>query len=119
MRYTSDFSSFARKQGIRDPFAVEMELFKKRCHTDKEGSIYIECDDLTEEEISLSDEKAKYIKARDEYVSDRLFQDFGYEVVFNKDYGKKYIPCEGRDCQCHMDCYMNGECKYDQSRESD
>lgn len=103
---------------MRDPFKAEMDLFEKRCHVDEEGCTYIECNLMTEEEKILQNEKAKYIKAREEYITDRLFQDFGYSAILNRMKNKKYIPCDGADGQCHMDCHMNGECKYDQSRES-
>lgn len=98
---------------MRDPFFAEMELFEKRCHKDESGNTYIECGIITQEEKILQDEKDKYIKAREEYITDRLFQNFGYSAILNRTHNKKYIPCEGADGQCHMDCYMNGECQHD------
>lgn len=132
MNISADFRKYAREHGIRDPFEVSQQLFKKRCHRNKDGStsVDVEWDEETgkikeDPDEPTRAEKDAYIRMRDEYVARRCFYEIGYEsFLFHtqpKDYERNYdisymrneiefIPCKSADRQCTFDCPKFAEC---------
>lgn len=63
------------------------------------------------------DNKAYYQKmkifqqAENEYVTRKLFEDFGYEAAYNynADIAATWKPCLGGDGQCNMNCITFGQ----------
>lgn len=131
MNISAAFAKYAREHGIRDPFEVSRQLFKKRCR--KEGTDIIVEFDWDEETGKVKEdpdeptrtEKDAYIKMRDEYVARRCFYEIGYEsFLFHtkpKDYECNYdisymriedefVPCKSADSQCNMFCHRFAEC---------
>ena len=131
MNFSADFAKYAREHGIRDPFEVSRQLFKKRCRT-KGTDLVVEFD-WDEETGKIKEdpqeptraEKDAYIKMRDEYVARRCFYEIGYESFLAhtrlKDYPCDYdisymrneiefIPCKSADGQCSFDCPKFAEC---------
>jgi hypothetical protein len=131
MNFSADFNKYAREHGIRDPFEVSRQLFKKRCRT--EGTDLVVEFDWDEETGKIKEdpqeptraEKDAYIKMRDEYVARRCFYEIGYESFLAhtrpKDYECDYdisymrneiefIPCKSADGQCIFDCPKFAEC---------
>lgn len=131
MNISADFRKYAREHGIRDPFEVSQQLFRKRCRI--EGAETIVEFDWDEETGKIKEdpdeptraEKDAYIRMRDEYVARRCFYEIGYEsFLFHtrpKDYACDYdisymrneiefIPCKSADCQCTFDCPKFTEC---------
>ena len=131
MNISADFAKYAREHGIRDPFKVSRQLFKKRCRTEgtdlvvefdwdeKTGKIKEDPDEPTREE------KDNWIAMRDEYVARRCFNEIGYEsFLFHTkpcDYESAYdishlreedefVPCLSADRQCMMTCHKYAEC---------
>lgn len=60
-----------------------------------------------------------YLKNMVQYFTDKIFKEFGYQGLLNslyKEEADKYIPCEDFTHQCHLNCYMKGNCKYAEDR---
>ena len=132
MNFSSDFSKYARENGIRNPFEVSQALFNKRCHNNEDGSmsVEIEWDEETgkikaDPQEPTRAEKDAYIKMRDEYIARRCFYEIGYEMFLAhtepKDYkcgydisymrdSVEFIPCKSADHQCTFDCMKFAEC---------
>ena len=131
MNISADFSKYARERGIRDPFEVSRQLFRKRCRIEgAETIVEFDWDEKTgkikeDPDEPTRAEKDAYIKMRDEYVARRCFYEIGYEsFLFHtrpKDYKCNYdisymrneiefIPCKSADRQCTFDCPKFAEC---------
>ena len=126
MDISADFSKYAREHGIRDPFEVSRQLFKKRCRT--EGTDLVVNFDWDEETGKIKEdpeeptraEKDAYIMMRDEYVARRVFEEIGYEAFLqhtnpDKTYDISFLrnelfPCNSADHQCSFDCVKFAEC---------
>lgn len=131
MNISADFAKYARERGIRDPFEVSRQLFRKRCRI--EGAETIVEFDWDEETGKIKEdpdeptraEKDAYIRMRDEYTARRCFYEIGYEsFLFHtrpKDYECNYdisymrneiefIPCKSANRQCTFDCPKFAEC---------
>ena len=131
MNFSADFAKYAREHGIRDPFAVSRQLFKKRCRT--EGTDLVVEFDWDEETGKIKEdpqeptraEKDAYIKMRDEYVARRCFNEIGYESFlfhtkphdYECDYDISYmrgldefVPCQSADAQCMLTCHRFVDC---------
>lgn len=131
MNFSADFAKYAREHGIRDPFAVSQQLFRKRCRT--EGAELIVEFDWDEETGKIKEdpdeptraEKDAYIRMRDEYIARRCFYEIGYESFLahtqkpNYECGYdisylrnniEFIPCKSADHQCTFDCMKFAEC---------
>lgn len=66
---------------------------------------------VTEEELH------EYMRMRDEYIAEAVLQKHGWNEFAKycakamiEDFMGKHTPCEADDGQCHMDCYLRGEC---------
>lgn len=126
MNFSLDFSKYAREHGIRDPFEVSQQLFKKRCRTEGTDLIVdIEWDEETgkikeDPQEPTRVEKDAWIKMRDEYVARRVFEEIGYEAFLqhtkpDKTYDISFLrnelfPCNSADHQCSFDCPKFAEC---------
>lgn len=131
MNISADFATYACEHGIRDPFEVSQQLFKKHCRI--EGTDMIVEFDWDEETGKIKEnpdeptraEKDAYIKMRDEYVARRCFYEIGYESFlahtkkpnYECNYDISYmrneiefIPCKSADRQCTFDCMKFAEC---------
>lgn len=128
---SADFAKYAREHGIRDPFEVSRQLFKKRCRT--EGTDLIVEFDWDEKTGKIKEdpdeptraEKDAYIKMRDEYIASRCFYKIGYDsFLFHTkphDYENNYdvsymrgldefVPCRSADAQCMLTCHRFVDC---------
>lgn len=131
MEISADFDKYARENGVRNPFEVSRQLFKKRCHI--EGADMIVEFDWDEETGKIKEdpdepartEKDAYIKMRDEYTARRCFYEIGYESFlfhtepynYECNYDVSYmrneiefVPCKSADHQCRFDCMKFAEC---------
>lgn len=128
MNISADFRKYAREHGIRDPFEISQQLFRKRCRI--EGAETIVEFDWDEETGKIKEdpdeptraEKDTYIRMRDEYVARRCFYEIGYESFYlrtspNRYYDISYmrdnlefVPCKAADHQCTFDCVKFAEC---------
>ena len=131
MTFSADFAEYARELGIRDPFAVSQQLFRKRCRT--EGTDLVVDFEWDEEAGKIKEdpneptraEKDVFIRMRDEYVARRCFYEIGYESFLahtkKPDYKCNYdisylrdsiefIPCKSADHQCTFYCMKFAEC---------
>ena len=134
MNISADFRKFAREHGIRDPFEVSRQLFKKRCRT--EGTDMIVEFDWDEETGKIKEdpdeptraEKDAYIKMRDEYVAMRCFYEISYdsflfhtkphdyECNYDVSYMRnldRFVPCLSADGQCMLTCHRFMKCAID------
>ena len=128
MNFSSEFESYAKSKGIRNPFKVSMRAFQNRCHKNEDGSISmdIEFDEngkiKTDPAEPSREERDAYIRMRDEYVARRCFEEIGYEMFLGQTKpGKTYdisymrdmeefVPCRSADRQCAFDCCKYAEC---------
>ena len=128
MNFSSEFESYAKSKGIRNPFKVSMRSFENRCHKNEDGSISMDIEFDENGKIKADpaetsrEERDAYIRMRDEYVARRCFEEIGYEMFLahNKP-GKTYdisymrdmeefVPCRSADRQCAFDCCKYAEC---------
>ena len=81
----------------------------------RNGAIQIEAPigkcPVTEEEMH------EYMRMRDEYIAEAVLRKHGWNEFAKycakamiEDFMGKHTPCEADDGQCHMDCYLRGEC---------
>ena len=125
MNFSSEFESYAKSKGIRNPFKVSMRAFENRCHKNEDGSISMDIEFDENGKIKADpaepsrEERDAYIRMRDEYVARRCFEEIGYEsFLFHTqphDYECNYdisymreqnefIPCKSADGQCSFYC---------------
>ena len=125
MNFSSEFESYAKSKGIRNPFKVSMRAFENRCHRNEDGSISMDIEFDENGKIKADpaepsrEERDAYIRMRDEYVARRCFEEIGYEMFLAhtkpKDYECNYdisymreqnefIPCKSADRQCSFYC---------------
>ena len=125
MNFSSEFESYAKSKGIRNPFKVSMRAFENRCHKNEDGSISMDIEFDENGKIKADpaepsrEERDAYIRMRDEYVARRCFEEIGYEsFLFHTqphDYECNYdisymreqnefIPCKSADRQCSFYC---------------
>ena len=128
MNFSANFAKYARERGIRDPFEVSQQLFKKRCRTEGTDLIVdIEWDEETgkikeDPQEPTRVEKDAWIRMRDEYVARRCFEEIGYEsfylrtspdhyydISYMRD-NLEFVPCKAADHQCTFDCVKFAEC---------
>ena len=128
MNFSSEFESYAKSKGIRNPFKVSMLAFENRCHKNEDGSISmdIEFDENGKIKADPAEpsrkERDAYIRMRDEYVARRCFEEIGYEMFLahtkpGKTYDisymrdmEEFVPCRSADRQCAFDCCKYAEC---------
>lgn len=130
MQFSSDFSKYARAQGVRDPFEVSRKLFAKKCRNNADGSIGVtlEWDEETgkvkiDPEEPTRAEKDAWIRMRDEYIARRCFYEIGYDMflahtkpgdTYDISYMRdldEFVPCRSADRQCAMFCKnIGGNC---------
>ena len=128
MNFSSEFESYAKSKGIRNPFKVSMQAFENRCHKNEDGSISMDIEFDENGKIKADpaepsrEERDAYIRMRDEYVARRCFEEIGYEMFLahtqpGKTYDISYIrnmeefvPCRSADRQCAFDCCKYAEC---------
>ena len=128
MNFSSEFESYAKSKGIRNPFKVSMRAFENRCHKNEDGSISMDIEFDENGKIKADpaepsrEERDTYIRMRDEYVARRCFEEIGYEMFLaHTQPGKAYdisymrnmeefVPCRSADRQCAFDCCKYAEC---------
>lgn len=128
MNFSSEFESYAKSKGIRNPFKISMRTFENRCHKNEDGSISmdIEFDENGKIKADPAEpsrkERDAYIRMRDEYVARRCFEEIGYEMFLahtkpGKTYDisymrdmEEFVPCRSADRQCAFDCCKYAEC---------
>ena len=128
MNFSSEFESYAKSKGIRNPFKVSMRAFENRCHKNEDGSISMDIEFDENGKIKADpaepsrEERDAYIRMRDEYVARRCFEEIGYEMFLaHTEPGKTYdisymrdmeefVPCRSADRQCAFDCCKYAEC---------
>lgn len=132
MNFSADFNKFAKEHNIRDPFEVSRNLFSKRCHRNKDGSMSVDIE-IDEETGKIKEdakepsraEKDAWIKMRDEYIAMRCFYEVGYdsflfhtkphdyECNYDVSYMRKldrFVPCLSADAQCMLTCHRFVDC---------
>lgn len=128
MNFSSEFESYAKSKGIRNPFKVSMQAFENRCHKNEDGSISMDIEFDENGKIKADpaepsrEERDAYIRMRDEYVVRRCFEEIGYEMFLahtkpGKTYDisymrdmEEFVPCRSADRQCAFDCCKYAEC---------
>lgn len=128
MNFSSEFESYAKSKGIRNPFKVSMRAFGNRCHKNEDGSISMDIEFDENGKIKADpaepsrEERDTYIRMRDEYVARRCFEEIGYEMFLahtkpSKTYDisymrdmEEFVPCRSADRQCAFDCCKYAEC---------
>ena len=128
MNFSSEFESYAKSKGIRNPFKVSMQVFQNRCHKNEDGSISMDIEFDENGKIKADpaepsrEERDAYIRMRDEYVARRCFEEIGYEMFLahtkpGKTYDisymrdmEEFVPCRSADRQCAFDCCKYAEC---------
>ena len=128
MNFSSEFESYAKSKGIRNPFKVSMQAFENRCHKNEDGSISMDIEFDENGKIKADpaepsrEERDAYIRMRDEYVARRCFEEIGYEMFLahtqpSKTYDisymrnmEEFVPCRSADRQCAFDCCKYAEC---------
>ena len=128
MNFSSEFESYAKSKGIRNPFKVSMRAFENRCHKKEDGSISMDIEFDENGKIKADpaepsrEERDAYIRMRDEYVARRCFEEIGYEMFLahtkpGKTYDisymrdmEEFVPCRSADRQCAFDCCKYAEC---------
>lgn len=128
MNFSSEFESYAKNKGIRNPFKVSMQAFQNRCHKNEDGSISMDIEFDENGKIKADpaepsrEERDAYIRMRDEYVARRCFEEIGYEMFLahtkpGKTYDisymrdmEEFVPCRSADRQCAFDCCKYAEC---------
>lgn len=128
MNFSSEFESYAKSKGIRNPFKVSMRAFQNRCHKNEDGSISMDIEFDENGKIKADpaepsrEERDAYIRMRDEYVARRCFEEIGYEMFLahtkpSKTYDisymrdmEEFVPCRSADRQCAFDCCKYAEC---------
>ena len=128
MNFSSEFESYAKSKGIRNPFKVSMLAFENRCHKNEDGSISMDIEFDENGKIKADpaepsrEERDAYIRMRDEYVARRCFEEIGYEMFLahtqpGKTYDisymrnmEEFVPCRSADRQCAFDCCKYAEC---------
>ena len=128
MNFSSEFESYAKSKGIRNPFKVSMLAFENRCHKNEDGSISMDIEFDENGKIKADpaepsrEERNAYIRMRDEYVARRCFEEIGYEMFLahtkpGKTYDisymrdmEEFVPCRSADRQCAFDCCKYAEC---------
>ena len=128
MNFSSEFESYAKSKGIRNPFKVSMQAFQNKCHKNEDGSISMDIEFDENGKIKADpaepsrEERDAYIRMRDEYVARRCFEEIGYEMFLahtkpGKTYDisymrdmEEFVPCRSADRQCAFDCCKYAEC---------
>ena len=128
MNFSSEFESYAKSKGIRNPFKVSMRTFENRCHKNEDGSISMDIEFDENGKIKADpaepsrEERDAYIRMRDEYVARRCFEEIGYEMflahtkpgkIYDISYMRnmeEFVPCRSADRQCAFDCCKYAEC---------
>ena len=128
MTFSSEFESYAKSKGIRNPFKASMRAFENRCHKNEDGSISMDIEFDENGKIKADpaepsrEERDAYIRMRDEYVARRCFEEIGYEMFLahtkpGKTYDisymrnmEEFVPCRSADRQCAFDCCKYAEC---------
>ena len=128
MNFSSEFESYAKSKGIRNPFKVSMLAFENRCHKNEDGSISMDIEFDENGKIKADpaepsrEERDAYIRMRDEYVARRCFEEIGYDMflahtqpgeTYDISYMRnmeEFVPCRSADRQCAFDCCKYAEC---------
>lgn len=128
MSFNSEFESYAKSKGIRNPFQVSMRAFKNRCHKNEDGSTSIDIEFDENGKIKADpaepsqEERDTYIRMRNEYIARRCFEEIGYDMflgctapgeTYDISYMRnmeEFVPCRSADRQCTLECYKYAEC---------
>lgn len=114
----------ATKRGLRNPFDVSLNLFKKRrsYKTDENGRTIGILRPPTEEDALAEpsiEEKEEYMRQRNEWFVEEAFKEYGWDYAIymaktsTVDYSyvlERLRPCESADGQCRFDCKEFGLC---------
>lgn len=119
MKAREEFERQWAKEHGATPFWKRHNMISQKFHTDEEGYTSIDLDYKPEKEAGWPTDKeiADFIEQRETYVAIALLEKNGWEpfrlhCINNKleHLLTRHTPCESADGQCHMDCYMLGEC---------
>lgn len=118
LAFEEDFFQEMKKQGIRNPHKVRMDIYRERRENLPHGGFKI--NPPTEDQKAREPKKEEYDSWKnlhDKFIADKIFEEFGYGTVrkapdWISQFAKDYIPCEGYGGQCDFDCLMRGDCKY-------
>ncbi len=117
MDFSSDFVKYAKNKGIRNPFQVRQEIFTRSIKI-RNNNVGISMDVPKDVDEPSSAEIETYVKMRDEYIANRIFEEIGYErflkhISPNYIYMRtedRFIPCKSADKQCDIFCHRFAEC---------
>lgn len=110
--YELEFNKAAASQGLMNPFEEEDAFFREHIKGDHE-CWGIDLQDLEKlDRAELRKRKTEWIAKRKEYVTQKLFEQFGYDVAAKyaeKDLNR--LPCSGADGQCNFNCSIYSQCQ--------
>lgn len=119
--YDLEFEYWTEKEGLRNPFKISSELFKKKCKKNKDGSWTIYNIEYVDPEEPTDTEKKVYRMINYMYVLDKIYAILGYEAaldrvqLWNEEIIRQYFetlkPCESAERQCDMRCKYFLECE--------
>lgn len=119
--YDIEFHNWAEQEGLRDPFKLHMELFQKRCKTDKNGAIKIYDIGAVDPNEPSEEEKTVFRMINYMFILDKIFAELGYDAALNRielwnepiitSYFARFKPCEDAKRQCDMRCKYFLECE--------
>lgn len=110
--YEREFSKVAASQGLVNPFEEEDAFYREHITGDHK-CWGIDLQDLEKlDRAGLRKRKTEWIAKRKEYVIQKLFEQFGYDVAAR--YAEKdldRLPCSGADGQCNFNCRIYSQCQ--------
>lgn len=116
LRAHEEFDRLYKQEHGELPFWKRHKWMTSGWRDMENGAIQIEAPigecPVTEEELH------EYMRMRDEYIAEAVLQKHGWNEFTKycaqamiEDLIQKHTPCEADDGQCHMDCYLRGECR--------
>lgn len=110
--YEREFSKIAASRGLVNPFEEEDAFYREHITGDHK-CWGIDLQDLEKlDRAGLRKRKTEWITKRKEYVTQKLFEQFGYDVAAR--YAEKdldRLPCSGADGQCNFNCRIYSQCQ--------
>lgn len=110
--YELEFNKVAASRGLANPFEEEDAFFREHIKGDHK-CWRLDLQDLEKlDRAGLRKRKTEWIAKRKEYVTQKLFEQFGYDVAAK--YAEKdldRLPCSGADGQCNFSCRVYSQCQ--------
>lgn len=110
--YELEFNKVAASRGLVNPFEEEDAFFREHIKGDHKYW-RLDLQDLEKlDRAGLRKRKTEWIAKRKEYVTQKLFEQFGYDVAAK--YAEKNLdrlPCSGADGQCNFSCSIYSQCQ--------